>query len=62
MIEKISAAFLSSFGRLNNDNLQSIPPAVAGENFEENAEQNRQPLSKVCPLYFAGEVVGSARL
>ena len=33
MIEKISAAFLSSFGRLNNDKLQSILPAVAGENF-----------------------------
>jgi len=33
VIEKISAAFLSSFGRLNNDKLQSISPAVAGANF-----------------------------
>ena len=33
MIRKLSAAFLSSLRRLNNDKLQSILPAVAGENF-----------------------------
>ena len=38
MIEKISAAFLSSFGRLNNDNLQSIPPAITGKNFGSKCE------------------------
>ena len=62
MIEKISAAFLSSFGRLNNEKLQSVPSAVAGENFEKNVEQNLNYWAKCSPLYFAGEVVGSARL
>ena len=38
MIGKLSAAFLSSFGRLNNDKLQSISPAVAGENFGSKQE------------------------
>ena len=33
MIEKISAAFLSSFGRLNNGKLQSISPAVSDIKF-----------------------------
>ena len=42
MIEKISAAFLSSFRRLNNDKLQSISPAVAGENFGSKCEAKQK--------------------
>ncbi|MDY5439251.1 MAG: hypothetical protein SPG06_00565 [Eubacteriales bacterium] len=33
---------MSSFGRLNNDKLQSISPAVAGENFGSKSEAKQK--------------------
>ena len=65
---EISAAFLSSFGRLNNDKLQSISPAVNDIKFHdknifkgENAYKNHIKnisifvrLATAKPLFFNG--------
>ena len=63
MIEKISAAFLSSLRRLNNEELQSILPAVEGENFESKcgAKQNTYEQS-IAHYTLLRKIVGSARL
>ena len=51
MIEKISATILSSFGRLNNDKLQSISPAVAGENFGGKQEAKQTAIEQSVAHY-----------
>lgn len=63
MIEKISATFLSSFGRLNNDKLQSISPAVAEENFGSKCEAKQMAYEQSVAHYtLLRKIVCSARL